>query len=62
MEPLINRRVLPQITVRAALTFPTTLYAEERAGSVEEVKGEAFAEAGTQRRALDRLSALLATT
>src|SRR5262245_41216609 len=58
MEPLINRRVLLQIVVGTALAFPGTLYAQERAGSVAEAKGDAFAEAGTQRRTLDRLSPL----
>jgi ferric-dicitrate binding protein FerR (iron transport regulator) len=66
MKPMTSgapdRRSLFRIIVGvgAGLVFPTCVYAQsgERVGSVEEVKGEAFAQAGTQQRTLDRMAPL----
>ena len=56
----LDRRWLLRTAVAAAIIVPRTAYAEtaESVGSVEEVKGEAFAEAKAERRLLDRAAPL----
>lgn len=55
-----DRRLLLRALVGAAIFFPHTTYAEraEPAGSVEDIKGEAFAEARAERRLLKRAAPL----
>src|SRR5262245_8346243 len=64
MKPIrwwaLDRRSVIKIILGTGLSLPGYAYAQsgERAGSVEQVKGEAFAEAGSQRRTLERLAPL----
>jgi hypothetical protein len=55
-----ERRLLLRAVVGAAIFFPHTTYAEraEPVGSVEDIKGEAFAEARAERRSLERAAPL----
>ena len=55
-----DRRLLLRALVGATIFFPHTTYAEraEPAGSVEDIKGEAFAEARAERRSLERAAPL----
>jgi hypothetical protein len=59
MARLIDRRLLLG-AIGMAMLVPDAAYAQraEQVGSVEEVKGEAFAEARAQRRTLDRAAPL----
>jgi hypothetical protein len=57
---MLDRRVLLRAATGAAIFFPATAYAEraDPVGSVEDVRGEAFAEARAQRRSLERAAPL----
>ena len=59
MARLLDRRLLLG-AIGMAMLVPDAAYAQrgEQVGSVEEVKGEAFAEARAQRRTLDRAAPL----
>lgn len=56
----LDRRLLLRAAVGAAIFLPHAAYAEraEPAGSVEDIRGEAFAEARAQRRSLERAAPL----
>jgi hypothetical protein len=56
----LDRRSLLRAVAGAAIFLPVTTYAEraEPVGSVEDVRGEAFAEARAQRRSLERAAPL----
>jgi hypothetical protein len=56
----IDRRVLLRAAVGAAMFIPYAAHAQEAkpVGQVEDVKGEAFAEARAERRTLDRAAPL----
>jgi hypothetical protein len=56
----VDRRPLIRLFIGAAVVFSRPLHAQTRelAGAVEDVKGDAFAEANDQRRILDRSAAV----
>jgi hypothetical protein len=50
----LDRRLLLRAAVGAAIFIPHRSHSQARVGSVEEIRGEAFAETRAERRTLDR--------